>query len=87
MKKVTQITFAMVLLAGLCIGCSKSEKPETKPAQAAKTEKWEPETVALPEEHSPDDGHDHSGHDHSGHDHSGHDHSGHDHEDHAGHNH
>jgi hypothetical protein len=72
MKKTTRVTLAMVVLAGLCMGCGKSEEQATAPAQATTTETWEPETVALPEGHSADDGHDHGGHNHQ--DHAGHNH-------------
>lgn len=74
MKRIIQVMIAATVLAGLCVGCGKSKEPEPKPLEQAKKENWEPETVALPEGHSKDDGHDHSSHGNDGHDHSGHNH-------------
>jgi hypothetical protein len=75
MKNTALAVMVLAVLAGFCAGCGKQEKPEPKTAAPEKAEKWEPESVALPEGHSVDDGHDHSGHDHGAHeDHSGHNH-------------
>lgn len=78
MKDVIRVLVALIMIAGLCIGCGKGEKTETADTAAMedKGENWEPETVSeLPEAHTADDDHDHS--DHEGHDHG--DHDGHDH--------
>jgi nitrous oxide reductase accessory protein NosL len=67
MKKASQLVLAVLVTGIVAAGCGKSEKPKpkpAKPAKATKTEKWEPESVSVPEGHSADDGHDHSGHDH-----------------------
>jgi hypothetical protein len=75
MKKTALIAMVLAILAGFCAGCGKAEKPEKaepKAATSQEAENWEPETVALPEGHTADDGHDHSAHencDHSGHNH------------------
>lgn len=74
MNNATKILIAMIMVAGLCIGCGKSKTPEpVKPdavaKPAAKPEatdaKWEPETAKeKPAAHNPNDGGDHSGHNH-----------------------
>ena len=92
MDNTTRIVMVLAALTAFSIGCSKADKPKPAPAEAAQAENWEPDSVALPEGHTADDGHDHSVHDHDGHDHSAHaksggdkdgqDHSGHDHDGH-----
>lgn len=69
MNNTTKILMAMIMVAGLCIGCGKSETPEpVKPAATPEitSEKWAPETATeeKPAAHNPNDGHDHSGHNH-----------------------
>ena len=61
MNNATKILMAMMMVAGLCIGCGKSETPESVKTDAkseAATEKWAPETATeeKSEAHDPDDG-------------------------------
>ena len=59
--KVVEVSVVGVMIAALCVGCGKSEKPQPEPVQQTetKTEKWEPETAAEP---TPQDAH--AGHQH-----------------------
>ncbi len=69
MNNATKILMAMIMAAGLCIGCGKSDTPEpvkTEEKSEAATEKWAPETATekKAEAHDASDGGDHSGHNH-----------------------
>jgi len=72
MKKMTVLMTITVAMAGLSVGCGRSEEPQAEAMPAAKAavappaeaEQWEPETIPSPEAHDPHDGHDHTGHSH-----------------------
>ncbi len=67
MKQIIRTVTALVVVAGLNLGCGKKEQPTPEAAAAPKagdTANWEPESVEQPKGHSHDDGHDHSGHSH-----------------------
>ena len=51
MKEAISMFAALVIIAGLCVGCGKADKSE-------------PEAVEQPKAHNADDGQDHSGHNH-----------------------
>jgi len=67
MKKAVSMFAALVMIAGLCVGCGKADKSEPKAVEKPKArnaKSWEPETAKQPEAHDVNDGHDHSGHNH-----------------------
>ena len=73
MKTAVSMFAVLGMIATLCIGCGKKDKPvpeEAAPKTGAVTQtkessaqQWEPET-ATPKAHNPHDGGDHSGHNH-----------------------
>jgi len=67
MKKAMSACAAVVVIAGLCVGCGKGDKTQskeaTKPKESA-AKNWEPEEVKQPKAHNAHDGQDHSGHNH-----------------------
>ncbi len=67
MKKAISMTATLVMLAGLCAGCGKADKPEPEAAARPKestTKNWAPEEAKQPKAHNAHDGQDHSGHNH-----------------------
>ena len=74
MKRAVSMFAVLGMIASLCVGCGKKDKPVPEEA-ASKTEavtqtkesstkQWEPETATPPKAHNPHDGGDHSGHNH-----------------------
>ena len=61
MKKTAVLMTVLAALAGLCMGCSKTEETKAEVPTAPKAENWEPETVAAPEAQPPASGHTHGG--------------------------
>ena len=67
MKKAVSMFTALVMIAGLCVGCGKADNSEPEAVEqpkASTAKSWEPETAKQPAGHDVNDGHDHSGHNH-----------------------
>lgn len=67
MNKVVSTLAVLGMIAGLCTGCGKTDKPEPETVVQPKesnAKKWTPEVAEPPKTHNVNDGGDHSGHNH-----------------------